>query len=361
MLSTLQRRSVRAVFSKGIELQKPFQGLQAARNGLMVPRRSMSSYLDIDDDLDNWPKSRRVTVINVCSQGEQMVVERLGKLNDVKTGGWFFAIPLIDSITYVVDMREKALSITPQNCITKDNVHVQVSGTLYCQFIDAEKAAYGSKNPIYAVKQLVQSSMRAAIGELELDQVLHSRKEMNTIIKTSVEDAALNWGLEIKRYEITEVTPDTTMTDAMNKQAAAERERRKKVLEAEGDKRQAELQSEGEKIRMVNVSEGELIKIKNEAEGRKVQLILEAEGEAAVIEMRATAQAQAIETVAVALQGSAGAEAAKLHVAREYISMYSEMGQKSNTMIFSDKPADINALLAQASAVLSANKSVVNV
>lgn len=158
-----------------------------------------------------------------------MVVERLGKLNSIKESGWFFAIPFIDQIRFVVDMREKALSITPQSAITKDNVHVQVSGNLYCQFVDPEKAAYGSKNPIYAVKQHAQSSMRAAIGELELDQILRARAELNTVIRATVQEAAEAWGLEIKRYEITEVSPDKFITEAMGRQAASERERRSKV------------------------------------------------------------------------------------------------------------------------------------
>ena len=191
--------------------------------------RGFSSYVDFDDDLDNWPKTKMNTLLNVCPQGEQMVVERLGKFDSVKEGGWFIAIPIIDRITFVVDMREKALSIPPQSCITKDNVQVQVSGNLYCQFNDASKAAYGSKNPIHAVKQHAQSSMRAAIGELELDEILHARAQLNLIVRTSVQEAANSWGLVIKRYEITEVSPDKHMTDAMDKQAAAERDRRKKV------------------------------------------------------------------------------------------------------------------------------------
>lgn len=168
------------------------------------PVRSFASYVDFDDDLDNWPRTKMNTFLNVCPQGEQMVVERLGKLDAVREGGWFFAIPLVDQITFVVDMREKALSIAPQSCITKDNVKLEVSGNLYCQFNDAQKAAYGSKNPIHAVKQHAQSSMRAAIGELELDEILHARAQLNTIVRTTVQEAAESWGLVIKRYEITE-------------------------------------------------------------------------------------------------------------------------------------------------------------
>lgn len=283
-----------------------------------------------------------------------MVIERLGKFHDTKDGGWFVAIPFVDQIRFVVDMREKALNITPQSAITKDNVHVHVSGNLYCQFVDAEKAAYGSKNPIYAVKQHAQSSMRAAIGELELDEILHARARLNQIIKSTIQESAQAWGIEIKRYEITTVTPDKFITEAMDKQAAAERHRRKKVLDAEGDKRAAELESEGVKIRMKNESEGMLIKMTNEAEAAKIKATVEGEGEVKVIEMRAQAQAAAIRIIAEALDGAHSDEAAKLAVAREYIAMYSDIGQKSNTMIFSDRPADVNALLAQASTVVGA-------
>lgn len=314
----------------------------------------MSSVLDLDDDLELWPRSQTNTVINVCNAGQVMVLERLGKLHKIHEAGWFVAIPVIDNIRFVIDMREKALTLPPQSAITKDNVSVQVSGNLYCQFTDPEKAAYGSKNPIYAVKQHAQSCMRAAMGELELDQILHERSKINSLIRTSVQEAATAWGLEIKRYEITEVLPDKFISEAMDKQAAAERERRKKVLEAEGDKRSAELKSEGAKIQMTNESEGYLIKIKNEAEARKAQLMLEGEGEAAVINMKAQAQAAAIATIAKALTESGASHAAQLQIAREYIQMYSDIGNKSNTMIFSERPADINALMAQAGSVLSA-------
>ena len=237
--------------------------------------KRFSTLVDFDDDLDSWPRSVQNTLFNVCPQGKKMVIERLGKLHEIKEGGWFLAIPIVDQIRFVVDMREKALNIPPQSAITKDNVHVHVSGNLYCQFVDAEKAAYGSKNPIYAVKQHAQSSMRAAIGELELDEILHARAKLNEMIKATVQESAKAWGLEIKRYEITTVSPDKFITEAMDKQAAAERHRRKKVLDAEGDKRAAELESEGVKIRMKNESEGTLIKMTNEAEAKKIKMLLE--------------------------------------------------------------------------------------
>ena len=162
MFANLQRRSLRVLDRKANLISA------VTTNAVVAASRNFSNLIDYDHDVDVWPISRTNTVINVCPQGQQMVVERLGKLSDVKEGGFFIAIPFVDTIQYVVDMREKALSINPQSCITKDNVHVQVSGTLYCQFVDATKAAYGSKNPVYAVKQFAQSSMRAAIGDVIL-------------------------------------------------------------------------------------------------------------------------------------------------------------------------------------------------
>lgn len=241
----------------------------------LIQARKFSSIINLDDEFERWPREKVNTVLNVCPQGSKMVVERLGKFHDTKDGGWFVAIPGIDQIRFVVDMREKSLNIPAQSSITKDNVHVQVSGNLYCRFVDAEKAAYGSQNPIYAVKQHAQSSMRAAIGELDLDDILHSRARLNSEIRKTVQESADAWGIEIKRYEITTVSPDKFITEAMDKQAAAERNRRKKVLDAEGDKRAAELESEGVKIRMKNESEGMLIKITNEAEAAKIKATVE--------------------------------------------------------------------------------------
>lgn len=305
--------------------------------------------------IGEWPRSHVNTVLNICPQGEVMVVERLGKMHKIHEGGWFFAIPLIDEVKYVIDMRERAVSVNPQSCITKDNVSVTVSGTLYIQFMDAYKAAYGCENPLYAVTQYAQSSMRAAIGELELDQILHARAQLNSVIREAIQEASVSWGLDIKRYEITDVTPDLHITEAMDKQAAAERERRKKVLEAEGSKRSVELESEGQKIRFINESEGRMVQVRNEAIATRDKLLLEAEGEAEAIRRKAQAQSDAIALIAKSLDACDNAEqAAKLNIARELISMYGEIGQKSNTMIFSDRPADINHVLAQASAVIQA-------
>ena len=194
--------------------------------------------------------------------------------------------------------------------------------------------------------------MRSAIGEMELDEILHGRARLNSIIKGSLQEAAVNWGMEVRRYEITEITPDEEIRVAMDKQAAAERSRREQVLRAEGEKRTAELSSEGVKISLQNESEGMLIKIQNEAEAFKTRAVLEAQGEAEATMLKAQAQADAIAKIAKELQKEGGMDAAKLNLASEYVNMYGEMGSKSNTMFFNQNAGDVNSLLVQAAAAV---------
>jgi regulator of protease activity HflC (stomatin/prohibitin superfamily) len=195
--------------------------------------------------------------------------------------------------------------------------------------------------------------MRSAIGEMELDEILHGRGRLNAIIKGSLQEAAIAWGLEVKRYEITEITPDEEIRIAMDKQAAAERDKREQVLRAEGDKRRAELTSEGVKVGLKNESEGMLIKITNEAEAAKIKAMREAEGQAEATLLTAKAQASAIAMIAKELEKEGGADAAKLALAQNYVEMYGEMGSKSNTMFFNEKAGDVTSLLAQAAAAVN--------
>lgn len=311
-----------------------------------------------DTELSRWPVTKANTILNIVPQGKQFIVERFGKMHEIRHSGYFFAIPLVDQIAYIIDVRERALDIAPQAAITRDNVSVEVSGNLFIKVKDVELAAYGARNPLYSVMQHAQSAMRSAIGEMELDEILHNRARLNALIKTSLQEAANAWGLDIRRYEITEVTPDEQIRLAMDKQAAAERDKREQVLRAEGDKRRAELESEGVKISLRNESEGMLIKVKNEAEATKTKLLREAEGEAESMRIKANAQAEATKLIAAVLDKS-GMEAARLALAKEYVAMYGEMGRESNTMFFNNgsggnggSPADLNSLLAQAAAVI---------
>jgi regulator of protease activity HflC (stomatin/prohibitin superfamily) len=199
--------------------------------------------------------------------------------------------------------------------------------------------------------------MRSAIGEMELDEILHGRSRLNSLIKGALQEAAVNWGMEVKRYEITEITPDEEIRIAMDKQAAAERAKREQVLRAEGDKRRAELTSEGVKIGLKNESEGMLIKVTNESEAARIKSIREAEGTAQAVLLMAKAQATAIEVIAQELKKAGGSEAAKLALAQDYVKMYGEMGSKSNTMFFNQNAGDVTSLLVQAAAAVNASGS----
>jgi len=309
-------------------------------------------------ELNRWPITKTNTILNIVPQGNKFVVERLGKMSAIHDSGFFFAIPFVDQIGYVIDERERAIRIEPQSAITRDNVSVDVSGNLFVQFVDPERAAYGARNPLYSVMQHAQSAMRSAIGEMELDEILHNRARLNSMIRGSLQEAAVAWGLEVRRYEITEITPDEEIRIAMDKQAAAERDRREQVLRAEGDKRKAELISEGVKISLKNESEGMLIKIQNEAEASKTRSILEAEGESQAMIINAQAQAEAIQKIAAELKKEGGEKAAHLALAQDYVSMYGEMGAKSNTMFFNQNPGDVTSMLVQAASALTAVPSV---
>ena len=185
--------------------------------------------------------------------------------------------------------------------------------------------------------------MRSAIGEMELDEILHGRARLNSLIKGSLQEAAIPWGLEIRRYEITEITPDQQIRVAMDKQAAAERDRREQVLRAEGEKRRAEL-----------ISEGNLIRIRNEADGEKTKILMEAQGHAEAVRLAAEAKAQALKLIAAQLNEKGGLEAAKLALAQDYSNVYGEIGGKSNTIFFNERPGDVNALLTQAVTAMQA-------
>ncbi|KAL3780983.1 hypothetical protein HJC23_003864 [Cyclotella cryptica] len=309
-------------------------------------------------EINQWPIQKTNTILNIVPQGKRMVVERFGKLHTIHESGYFFAVPIVDRIAYVIDIRERALDIVPQSAITRDNVSVEVSGNLFVRVVDPERAAYGARNPLYSVMMHAQSAMRAAIGELELDEILHNRAGLNTLIKGSLQEAAVAWGLEVRRYELTEITPDDQIRIAMDKQAAAERDKREQVLRAEGDKRRAELTSEGIKISLKNESEGKLIQITNEAEAEKLRIMKEAEGRAEAMRVQAIAQAEAIGKIAEQLSKVGGEKAAALALAKEYVNMYGEMGSKSNTMFFQERPGDAKSLVVQAMAAMKAMNEV---
>jgi len=299
--------------------------------------------LEIGGLLQSWPRDKANTILNVCPQGEEHVVERFGQLYDIRKAGLYFTLPLIDKIRYRVDMREKALAIDSQTCITKDNVSTQVSGVVYASFFNARLAAYGHYNPLFAVMQHAKSMMRATVGQVELDQLFHDRDYVNSKITNAICEASSKWGLTVLRYEITDITPDRHIAEAMDKQAAAERYRREKVLKAQGEKEAAVL-----------TSEGLLIARTNEAEATRRELEAHAQGQAKAMHLEATAQKLAIESVSKALSGKMGVEAARLALGEKYIGMMGEIGSKSNTIFFGEQAGDMSGMMARIGTALQA-------
>lgn len=285
-----------------------------------------------------WPIHKPNTVLNICQQGELHVVERFGRFVSIERPGLYFTIPIIHNIKKV-DMREQAIPIDPLMAISRDNVSVRMSGVVYLRFENAQEAIYGHYSPLYACLQHAQSAMRAAIGEMELDSLIHDRTAINTKITLAISDAATKWGIQVLRYEVTEISPDHIISQAMDRQAQAERIRREQVLKATGDKEAAILRSEGE-----------LQSRTNEAQAKKNELELHAQGTANAILLEAEAQCKAIEMISSALSSENGKAAANLELAKSYMQMMGQVGSKSNTIFFGEQAGDISSMISRISA-----------
>lgn len=274
-----------------------------------------------------WPRTKTNTLINVCRNGSTIIVERFGKFTKIQQPGLFVAIPLVDKLSYVVDSRETTISIKPQRTISKDNVQIDVSGNVFMRFTDPYKAAYGSLDPFYSVKQHAQSAMRSAIGNMELDELLHNRTTINNSIHRSLEKASFDWGIEITRYELTEISPNNHIRDSLDKQASAERARREQILSAEGDKRSDILRSEGYRQKVIN----------------------QAEADAQAVRLKAQADVDGMKMITDYINNNPNyKDTVFIQCIKDTIKMYGEIGSKSNTLIFGNRPGAIDSVMKEA-------------
>merc|ERR1719384_379159 len=248
------------------------------------------------------------TCVNFCGQGSEVVVERFGRYHRTEHAGMFFAVPLVEKL-HKIDMREMVISIDPQMAITRDNVRIELSGSLYLQFVDPYKALYGAVRPLVASVQQAQAIMRSCVGKMELDDIFHSRFRLNEDIRQGIYSASEAWGLKVNRYEVTDIVPDPKMAKAMDLQAAAERERRQQVRKAEADKEQTVLlseaqrtkdenESEGLRTRLINTAEGNAARVRKEAEAESERIVKVAEAEAIAMLKLAEAKAEEIKIIA---------------------------------------------------------------
>ncbi|OQA33497.1 MAG: Modulator of FtsH protease HflK [Betaproteobacteria bacterium ADurb.Bin341] len=284
--------------------------------------------------------------VRVVPQQNAWVVERLGKFHSVLTPGLNIIVPFFDKVAYRHSLKEVPLDVPEQICITRDNTQLAVDGILYYQVTDPQRASYGSSNYIAAISQLAQTTLRSAIGRMELDKTFESRDEVNRQVVSALDEAGMAWGVKVLRYEIKNITPPESILRAMQAQITAEREKRALIAKSEGQKQQE-----------INIAEGEKQAAILKSEGAKQAVINKAEGEAKSIRMIAEATAAAVEAVGQAIGKEGGRDAANLKVAEQYVGAFGNLAKNSNTMIVPASVADVATLVTTAMTVLDKTKA----
>jgi regulator of protease activity HflC (stomatin/prohibitin superfamily) len=275
--------------------------------------------------------------LKVVPQQNAWVVERLGRFHAVLNPGLNILVPFIDRVAYKHSLKEIPLDVPSQVCITKDNTQLAVDGILYFQVTDPTRASYGSSNYIIAITQLAQTTLRSVIGKMELDKTFEEREAINIAVVNALDEAALNWGVKVLRYEIKDLTPPNEILRAMQAQITAEREKRALIAASEGRKQE-----------QINIAEGERQAFINKSEGERQAEINIAQGQAAAIVAVADATADAIRKIAAAIQQPGGTEAVNLKVAEKAVEAYAQLAQKNNTMIVPGNMTEVSALIGTA-------------
>ncbi|MGZ8375506.1 MAG: SPFH domain-containing protein [Nitrospira sp.] len=273
----------------------------------------------------------------VVPQQSAYVVERLGKYGSTLDAGFHILVPFIDVIRYRHVLKESAVDIPEQVCITRDNVQVHVDGILYMRVLNPERASYGISDYQFALTQLAQTALRSEIGKIELDKTFEARTTINAQVVNELDKASEPWGVKVLRYEIKNITPPKDVLNAMEKQMRAEREKRALILTSEGERDAAINQAEGEKQQVIKASEA-----------KKQQQINEAEGAASAILAIAQATAEGLRRVAETIQVPGGQEAVQLRVAEQYITKFGELAKTTNTLILPASVSDVGSMIALA-------------
>jgi regulator of protease activity HflC (stomatin/prohibitin superfamily) len=279
--------------------------------------------------------------LKVVPQQHAWVVERLGKYHAVLAPGLNFLVPFVDRLAYQHTLKEIALDVPSQICITRDNTQLQVDGILYFQVTDPRLASYGSSNYVIAITQLAQTTLRSVIGKMELDKTFEEREAINASVVNALDEAALNWGVKVLRYEIKDLTPPKEILHAMQQQITAEREKRALIAASEGRKQE-----------QINIATGERESFIARSEGEKQAQINKAQGEASAILAVADATAEAIRKIAQAIEQPGGSQAVQLKVAEKAVEAYAQLAQKNNTMIVPGNMSEVSGLIGTAMALM---------
>ena len=282
----------------------------------------------------------------IVPQQSAYVIESLGKYSRTLRAGFHILIPFIEVASYKHSLKELAIDIAEQVCITKDNVQVGVDGVLYLQVLDPERASYGITDYIFAISQLCQTTLRSEIGKIDLDRTFEERGAINSNVVSELDKASDPWGVKVLRYEIKNINPPRDVLSAMEKQMRAEREKRAVVLT-----------SEGERDARINEAEGQKQRVIKESEAVKQQQINEAEGQAAAILAVATATAEGLRQVASALNTEGGEAAMKLRIAEEYVEQFGKLAKAANTLVVPANLGDISSMIALATSIVKSDGS----
>jgi regulator of protease activity HflC (stomatin/prohibitin superfamily) len=278
-----------------------------------------------------------VRSLKVVPQQHAWVVERLGKYHATLAPGLNILVPFVDRVAYKHVLKEIPLDVPSQVCITKDNTQLQVDGILYFQITDAMRASYGSSNYVVAITQLAQTTLRSVIGKMELDKTFEERDMINAAVVQALDEAALNWGVKVLRYEIKDLTPPAEILRSMQAQITAEREKRALIAASEGRRQE-----------QINIATGEREAFIARSEGEKQAEINNAQGEAAAILAVAEATANAIRQIAAAIQSPGGEQAVQLKVAERAVDAYQNLAKVNNTMIVPGNMSEVAALIGTA-------------
>lgn len=284
--------------------------------------------------------------VKVVPQQNAWVLERLGKYHATLTPGLNVVLPFVDVVGYKHSLKEIALDVPSQVCITKDNTQLQVDGILYFQVTDPMRASYGASNYVLAITQLAQTTLRSVVGRMELDKTFEERGSINSAVVNALDEAALNWGVKVLRYEIKDLTPPTEILRSMQAQITAEREKRALIAASEGRRQE-----------QINIATGEREAFIARSEGEKQAEINKAQGEAAAITAVADATADAIRKIAAAIQQPGGQDAVNLKVAEKAVEAYAQLAQKNNTMIVPGNMSEVSALIGTAMTLMKRTPS----
>ena len=285
--------------------------------------------------------------IKIVPQQHAWVVERLGKYDRTLTPGLSFVVPFVDRVAYKHSLKEVPLDVPSQVCITRDNTQLQVDGIIYYQVTDPMRASYGSSNYVFAITQLAQTLLRSVIGKMELDKTFEERNQINAAVVSALDEAAMNWGVKVLRYEIKDLTPPAEILRSMQAQITAEREKRALIAASEGRKQE-----------QINIATGEREAFIARSEGQRQAEINKAHGEAAAIIAVADASAEAIRKIAEAIQSPGGEQAVQLKVAEKAVEAFAQLARTNNTMIVPGNMSEIGGLIATAMALIKAKGPV---